>query len=153
MAFPMRASLVVAFMLVLGGSHPVGAQSLKGSWILGTWEGRHIAPTIPEDTTRFEFVDEDGVIKWTMDRKGQIRLRRSTPGGDTVQNGEWQASGTVKRISQTAVELEGKYDRSSFPAVVGRAVVYELKGGPDALEGYLVGAQNVHFPISLRRVK
>jgi hypothetical protein len=148
---PFLVGLICA--VAVSGSQSVPAQTSKGAWILGSWEGRHIAPTIPEDAARFELVADGDVIRWTMNRKGQIRLRQSTPDGRYVQNGEWRASGVVKKISDGAVELEGKYDDSSFSAVVGRAVTYELTGTSEALDGYLVGAQNIHFPISLKRAK
>ena len=87
-----------------------------------------------------------------MSRNGQIRPRR-TDGPFVVQDGEWQASGIVKKISEGTVELDGKYDSSSFQWVVGRPAMYELEGTAEALSGYLVGAANVSVAVSLRRVK
>jgi hypothetical protein len=142
----LRALAVVTGVLLTIGGSSAFAQTANGAWIVGAWEGKHNAPTIPEDATRFDFEADGEVIRWTMSRKGQIRLRRSDPGGSIVQNGTWKASGVVSRITDDAVELEGKYDESSFAGVVGRSIGY-------ALEGYLIGAQNQRFPISLKRLK
>jgi hypothetical protein len=152
---PAARSILLGFALALTlwGAPSGSAQPAKGAWIIGAWEGQHSLPTLPEDATRFEFVADGDVIKWTMSRKGQIRLRNVGPDGRHVQNGEWQASGVVKKIAEGAVELEGKYDASTFTAVVGRTVTYDLKGTADTLAGHLVGARNFSVPISLKRVK
>jgi hypothetical protein len=142
----------LVFVLALTGAWPA-ASSQSQAWIVGAWEGQHVLPTLPEDATRFEFASDGDVIKWTMTRKGKIRLRNAGPDGRHVQDGEWRGSGVVKRIADAAVDLEGQYDSSSFPGVVGKPITYELKRTADTLKGHLVGVQNFQVPVTLKRVK
>lgn len=143
---------LVSFLLLLSAPYPVSAQDSKGAWILGHWEGKHSGQAIPDDAARFEFVADGDVIKWTMNRKGRVTVRNAA-GYVETREGDWQASGVVKKISEGSVELEGKYDSSSFSLVVGRSANYELNGTPETLQGKLWGVANVGIPIILRRMK
>ena len=147
-----RSSFFCLVVLVLLLVPPfVSAQESKGAWILGPWEGKHSGPRTLDDATRFEFAAKGDVIHWKMNRKGQILVPAA--GGLASKNGEWEASGIVKQISDTTVTLEGTYDSSSIAAVVGRGLSYELSGNTSSLSGYLYGANNRSLSISLQRVK
>lgn len=132
------------FLLTVMLGWEVGiAQQTDTKWLVGVWRGAHSGRNVSDDMARFEFKEEEGKIKWKMVRTGQI----------FGQRGEWEASGIVVKISESSVDLDGKYDWSNFPSIEGQPLKYSLTRSGDSLEGYGLGALNVPFPLSLEKVK
>jgi hypothetical protein len=105
------------------------------SWLLGTWEGHHSSPVIHMDSSRFEFTAGPDGIRWTLSR-------RTTPRNWT---GNLYASGLVRSLTESTVELEGRYDGFSEGRTAGAPLRYRLKRRGDSLEGDVVGREGTIF--------
>lgn len=90
-----------------------------------------------------EFKQEGQQVRWRMVRKGWVA------GVLTHQ----EASGSVTRMSDSGIELGGKYDSSNPVNVVGQPVRYALFGDRDILSGHEVGSDGTHLPLVLKRVR
>jgi hypothetical protein len=114
-----------------------------GPWILGAWVGSKEMTGVTDDVTRFDFLERDGGIAWTMTR--HTRLNRQ----------QWSlwASGRVVKITDQHVDLIGAYDRSEPPRAEGTSVSGTLRRTSGGLEGNLLGYQQRWLPVNLRRVE
>ncbi|MFQ5896980.1 MAG: serine protease [Candidatus Methylomirabilia bacterium] len=112
------------------------------TWFVGTWEGEHVGPAIRTDVSRFEFTEERGRRRWTMSRYTIVRNWA----------GNLRASGVVRAITDSSVELDGTYDAFSRAHTAGASLHYRLSRRGDTLEGPVVGHENSSFRVSLRRV-
>jgi hypothetical protein len=113
------------------------------SWILGSWETVDRKSGGVDGVLRMEFKQEGLQVKWRMVRKGWMA------GVLTDQ----EASGSVTRMSDSGIELGGKYDSSNPVNVVGQPVRYTLFGDRDILSGHEVGSDGTHLPLVLKRVR
>jgi membrane-associated protease RseP (regulator of RpoE activity) len=112
------------------------------SWIVGTWEALEDKSGVVEGLARFE-VWHDGVqLRWRMRRAGWLS------GVHTKQ----EASGTVSKISDSTVELNGKYEITNIVGV-GQSVRYSLSRDSDGLRGYEFTNDGMQWPWFLRRTR
>ena len=138
--------IAAAFFLAISFSVIcVYAEEAPGKWLLGTWVGKHEGMTITSDEARFEFKEDGGVIRWKMDRKGVIRGRSAY----------WEASGTVTKVDESSVELDGKYDSTNmddrYARRTGSPLKYSLVRIEDMLKGNALGATNLTIPVTLKK--
>ena len=98
---------------------------------------------IVDGVTRVEFVQEGPQLRWRMVRNGWM--------AGVLTNQE--ASGIVTRISESAIELSGKYDFSSPVNVVGQPVRQSFVHEDDTLRGSEVTSDGTARPLVLRLVK
>jgi metalloendopeptidase OMA1, mitochondrial len=113
------------------------------SWILGSWQLVEGKSGIVEGFGRFEFRREGTQVKWRMVRKGWML------GAQTDQ----EASGSVDRMSDSTVDLTGKYDSSNFGNVVGRPVRQSFSREGDRLSGSESAEDGTRAPLMLRRAQ
>lgn len=124
------------------------AQDATGKWILGAWEGAHGPATyVRSDSSRFEFREENGKIRWTM-------VRSSTLANVYSQGPqEYEASGAVSKITDSSVEFEGAYDKATSFQTVGSPLKYSLTKKGESLEGFGIGKSNFAFTVVLKRAR
>ena len=92
---------------------------------------------------RVEFKQDGPQLKWRMVRKGWMA------GVLTDQEG----SGSVTRMSESGIELSGKYDSSNPVNVVGQPARYSLVRDGDTLRGYEVVSDGTQLPLVFKRVR
>ncbi|MEK7370767.1 MAG: hypothetical protein AAB265_04850 [candidate division NC10 bacterium] len=107
-----------------------------GQWLLGSWVNPYNTLT---------FTREGSVVTWVMSR-----VRHPSQQWSMKDAAEF--SGTVVSVSETAVELDGRYDVSTNPRHVGARMQYWLtREGADVLSGEGLGVARTPFPVSFRR--
>ncbi len=138
--------LMLVFATIIAYSVTVSpAQDASGKWILGVWEGAHgPANFIRSDSSRFEFREEDGKIRWTMVRSSTFNY-----GGPQ----DFEASGEVSKITESSAELTGKYDKATSLQTIGSPLKYSLTKKGESLEGFGIGTNNYMFPVILKKAK
>ena len=94
-------------------------------WPLGTWEGAHRDSATDTDSTRCEFSREDGRMRWRMTRKTTLR-----EGPVTLT-----AAGFVTQISDSSIEMDGRYTIESGRELGGISVRYVLTRTSNTLTG------------------
>lgn len=110
-------------------------------WVLGTWEtfeGRSGSVT---GVGQFEFRREGTALKWRMLRTGWVS------GIHTIQT----ASGAVTSLSESAVELSGKYESSNLGNVIGTSVEHAFTRDGNSLRGFEAASNGTQSLLSLRR--
>jgi hypothetical protein len=113
-----------------------------GPWILGTWVGAVRMHGVKNDVTRFDFVERNDGIAWTLTREAVVA-------GRSLRS--W-ASGRVVSVTDDQVDLSGAYDRSEPPQLEGTAFAGTLRRSGEGLVGNILGSPQQVFPIKLRRV-
>jgi hypothetical protein len=124
------------------GSVPSLPPIERYSWILGTWEAVEDKSGVVDGLARFEIWHDGGQLKWRMRRAGWLS------GIHTKQ----EASGTVSRISDSTVELNGKYEITNLGRV-GQAARHSLTRDGDRLRGYEFTNDGIQLPWFLRRIR
>lgn len=124
------------------GDAPARRQvDLTQLWILGRWTTFERRSGSVEGTGEFEFRREGAELKWQMVRTGWFS------GVQTTQI----ASGSVRSISESAVELRGKYESSNLGNVAGRPVEHSFTRSGNTLRGYEAASDGTQSLLSLRR--
>jgi Domain of unknown function (DUF4410) len=121
-------------------THPGSGE--RYSWILGTWEAVEDKSGVVDGLARFEFWHDGVQLKWRMLRAGWLS------GVQTKQ----LASGTVSKISDSVVELNGKYEITNLVGV-GQPVRHSLTREGDRLRGYELTKDGMPLPWLLRRIQ
>jgi hypothetical protein len=121
-------------------SHPPTGE--RQSWILGAWEAVEDRSGVVEGLARFDFWHDGVQLKWRMLRAGWLS------GVHTKQ----VASGTVSKISDSMVELNGKYELTNVIGV-GQPVRHSLTRDGDRLRGYEFTNDGMQLPWVLRRIR
>ena len=114
---------------------------LSQAWILGTWgtfEGR--SGSI-DGVAHFEFRQDGREFRWRMVRTGWFS------GVQTTQT----ASGSVTRISESTVELKGKYESSNLGNMVGTPVQQSFTRDGNSLRGWEAARDGTQSLLSLTR--
>lgn len=111
-------------------------------WILGSWEAEEDQSGLVEGISRFTFWHDGVQLRWRMARAGWLS------GVYTRQ----VASGTVGKISDSEVELYGKYEITNLVGV-GQSVRHALTRDGERLRGYESTSDGTQLPWSLRRVR
>ena len=113
-------------------------------WILGTWEAEDDKSGVVEGIAKFDFWHDGVQLRWRMLRAGWLS------GVHTRQ----VASGTVSKISDSMVELHGKYEITNIVGV-GQTVRHSLArdGDGDRLRGYELTNDGMQLPWLLRRIR
>jgi hypothetical protein len=122
-------------------SHPSEAGTPR-VWILGKWEtveGRAGVDGVGE----FEFRQEGSGLKWRMVRSGWFS------GVHTTQT----ASGSVRRISTSSVELSGHYESSNLGNVAGTPVRHSFTRIGSSLRGYEAASDGTQSLLALKRAQ
>jgi len=138
-------SLGLLLTVLLAALVPGTQAQEPGQWLIGTWNGAHqnSRMTILKDASRFVFSRDGDIIRWSMIRDSETR----------GLNGHMEAEGAVTKLSDSAVELTGRYTaRSSLNEFVGRELVYKLRRSGNVLEGETFGGSNAGI-FSLRMTK
>lgn len=130
---PAAAGTSQASTAPMGGSQDV--------WVVGTWRSLAGGSGNVDGPASFEFRQRGSQLAWRMTRKGWIS------GIQTTQ----EASGSVTRISDSTIELEGKYDLSNLGNVVGQPVRYSFTRVRDSLQGYEVANDGTKASLLLRK--
>jgi hypothetical protein len=127
------------------GSAPAADRRVELSqvWIFGTWQTLEGRSGSVDGTGQFQFQQEGGEIKWRMERSGWFS------GVQTTQT----ASGSIRKISESVVELVGKYESSNLGNVAGRPLRYSLVRDGLALSGYEVTDGATQVPLSLKKIQ
>jgi hypothetical protein len=97
---------------------------------------------VVDGLARFEFWHDGVQLKWRMLRAGWLS------GVQTKQ----LASGTVSKISDSVVELNGKYEITNLVGV-GQPVRHSLTREGDRLRGYELTKDGMPLPWLLRRIQ
>jgi hypothetical protein len=95
-------------------------------WILGKWDTMAGMSGSVDGVGHFDFRRDGSDIKWTMIRNGWFS------GVQTTQ----KASGFILKISESKVELVGKYDFSNLGNVAGQSLRHSFTRDGDRLNGY-----------------
>ena len=119
------------------------AAGTQDSWILGSWETIAGKSGSVDGVAQVEFRQDGQQLKWRMVRKGWMA------GVLTDQEG----SGSVTRISESGIELGGKYDSSNPVNVVGQPARYSFVRDGDTLRGYEVVSDGTQLPLVFKRVR
>jgi hypothetical protein len=110
-------------------------------WILGKWETFEGRSGRVNGVGQFEFRREGAALKWRMLRSGWVS------GVHTTQT----ASGAVTSISESAVELSGKYESSNLGNVIGTPVEHAFTRDGTNLRGFEAASDGTQSLLSLRR--
>jgi hypothetical protein len=121
-------------------SHPASGE--RHSWVLGSWEAVEAKSGVVEGLARFDFWHDGVQLKWRMLRAGWLS------GVHTNQ----VASGTVSKISDSMIELNGKYEITNLVGV-GQPVRHSLTRDGDRLRGYELTNDGMQLPWFLRRIR
>jgi hypothetical protein len=121
-------------------SHPSEAGNPQG-WILGKWETVAGRSGRVDGVGEFEFRQEGSGLKWRMVRSGWFS------GVHTTET----ASGSVRRISTSLVELSGQYESSNFGNVAGTLVHHSFTRAGSSLRGYEAASDGTQSLLSLER--
>lgn len=113
------------------------------AWILGTWETVERQSGSVDGVGQFEFRQDGPLLKWRMVRSGWFT------GVHTTQT----AAGSVKKVSESTVELNGTYESSNLGNVVGTPVRHSFTRTGSSLRGYEATGSGAQAPLSLRRVQ
>jgi hypothetical protein len=122
-------------------NRPTVAEQASG--LLGRWETVGGKSGIVDGVTQIEIVQEGQQVRWRMVRNGWM--------AGVLTNQE--ASGFVTQISESAIELSGKYDLSNPLNVGGQAVRQSFIHDGDLLRGSEVSRDGTLWPLVLRMVK
>ena len=112
-------------------------------WILGTWQTLEGRSGSVDGIGKFQFQQQGSEIKWKMVRTGWFS------GVQTTQT----ASGSVSKISESSVELVGKYESSNLGNVEGRPLRDSFVRDGFILSGYerVDGAPQI--PLWLKKIE
>jgi hypothetical protein len=94
-----------------------------------------------DGVARFEFTQQGSHLTWKMVRKGWLS------GIQTTQ----EAVGSVTMISDTAIELEGRYQSSNQGNVVGQSVRLSLTRDGNGLRGYELASSGTRVSVFLKK--
>ena len=112
-------------------------------WIIGSWEAEEDQSGLVEGIAKFRFWHDGVQLRWRMARAGWLS------GVYTRQ----VASGTVSKISDSEVELYGKYEITNVVGV-GQPVRHTLTRDGDRLRGYELTSDGIQqLPWLLRRTQ
>lgn len=111
------------------------------TWLLGKWETVERHSGSVDGIGEFEFRQEGPMVKWRMVRSGWFS------GVQTTQT----ASGAVKSVSESTVELSGTYESSNLGNVAGTAVKHSFIRSGNSLRGYEATGNGARAPLALRR--
>jgi hypothetical protein len=117
------------------------ASDLSRAWILGQWNSLAGMSGSVDGLAHFAFRREGREIKWRMTRSGWFS------GVQTTQ----KASGSVSTISESGLELVGKYDSSNLGNVAGQPMRHSLTRDGDNLKGYEIADDGTQSSLSLKR--
>lgn len=125
-------------------SAPAASDSSQG-WILGHWNSLAGMSGSVDGLAHFAFrrEGERSEIKWVMTRSGWFS------GVQTTQ----KASGSVTKISESDLELVGKYDSSNLGNVAGQPVRHSFTREGDLLKGYELASDGTQSSLSLKRAR
>ena len=121
-ALPLFLLLLVASVAAALAQTPRAADA---EWPLGTWEGAHRDVAIDTDSTVCEFSRQDGRMRWRMTRKTTLR-----EGPVTLT-----AAGFVSQLSDSSIEMDGRYTIESGRELGGLSVRYVLTRTSNTLTG------------------
>lgn len=113
------------------------------AWILGQWDSLAGMSGSVDGLAHFAFRREGSEIKWMMTRSGWLT------GVQTTQ----KASGSISKITESDLELVGKYDSSNLGNVAGQPVRHSFIRDGDNLKGYEVADDGTQSSLSLKRVR
>jgi hypothetical protein len=131
---------------VMASATPTPPQPVSNpaqAWILGQWNSLAGMSGSVDGLAHFAFRREGSEIKWRMTRSGWFS------GVQTTQ----KASGLVKKISASDLELVGTYDSSNLGNVAGQPVRHSLTRDGDNLKGYELADDGTQSPLSLKRAR
>lgn len=148
-----QPSLTLAPLVLLPVSSPLApreAADVQGrrpvdpaqAWILGRWETVERHSGSVDGTGQFEFRQEGQLVKWRMLRSGWFS------GVHTTQT----ASGSVRRVSESTIELSGTYESSNLGNVIGTPVRHSFIRAGSSLRGWEASGNGGRSPLSLRRL-
>jgi hypothetical protein len=123
-------------------SHPPEAGNSQ-AWILGKWETVEGRSGRVDGVGEFEFRQEGSGLKWRMVRSGWFS------GVHTTQT----ASGSVRRISTSSVELSGQYESSNLGNVAGTPVRHSFTRTGSSLRGYEAASDGTESLLALKRAQ
>ena len=112
-------------------------------WILGGWNSLAGMSGSVDGLAHFDFRREGSEIKWRMTRSGWFS------GVQTTQ----KASGSVRKMSESDLELVGTYDSSNLGNVAGQPVRHSLTRDGDNLKGYELANDGAQSSLSLKRAR
>ena len=135
LALAMFAGMVVAGRMVCT------AEETTPSWLAGEWVGSQ-GTVRWSNWTLVTFVQDGDAVRWAM-------VRREGEGGRVTV----ESAGTVKKVSESDIELLGKHTFATNPRAFGGQIRYELTRSGDTLKGRGIGVDNAPFDISLARKK
>ena len=113
------------------------------AWILGQWSSLAGMSGSVDGLAHFQFRREGRDINWRMTRSGWFS------GVQTTQ----KASGSVRRISESDLELVGTYDSSNLGNVTGQPVRHFFTRDGDNLKGYELTNDGIQSSLSLNRAR
>jgi hypothetical protein len=116
---------------------------LSQIWILGKWETFEKRSGSVDGLGTFEFRQVGKEITWSMERSGWVSGVQITQ----------RASGSVKKLSDSAIELRGRYESSNLGNVVGTPVVQSFTRTEDTLRGWEAAGDGTQSLLSLKRVQ
>jgi len=129
---------------LMASATPTPPQPLSGpaqAWILGQWNSLAGMSGSVDGLAHFAFRREGSEIKWIMIRSGWFS------GVQTTQ----KASGSVNKISESDLELVGKYDSSNLGNVAGQPLRHSFTRDGDTLKGYELANDGTQSTLSLKR--
>ena len=111
-------------------------------WILGKWQTIEGISGGVDGAGQFQFQQVGAEIKWKMARSGWIS------GVQTTQT----ASGSVRKLTESVVELVGKYESSNLGNVEGHALKHSFVRDGLVLSGYEMADDSTQSRLSLKKL-
>lgn len=111
-------------------------------WIIGKWQTVEGRSGGVDGVGQFQFREDRGQIRWTMARSGWVS------GVQTTQ----KASGSVRKMTDTTVELVGTYESSNLGNVEGHPLKHSLVRDGLGLTGYETGDDARQSALALKKV-
>jgi hypothetical protein len=112
-------------------------------WILGKWETFEGRNGSLDGLAEFEFGQEGKEIKWSMERTGWFSGVHITQ----------VAPGSVKKLSDSVVEVNGKYESSNLGNIVWTSVQQSFTRNGNNLRGWEAARDGTQALLSLRRAE
>lgn len=124
-------------------SVPHGVSSSASMWFLGAWEGVLQLAGSPDGSVRLILMQEPGGIHWrmaTVEWMSGVQMTR-------------EASGLLIQLSETTIELRGRYTTSNIGNFTDQPLRQRLERRAEALHGAEVRPDGARATITLRRTQ
>jgi hypothetical protein len=135
------ASVVLSLAVGLFPGAISVADELPTAWLLGSWEGTEGTRTTTY--AKIEFSKQEDVIRWKWNRKS-----------GSGASFEADCEGIVTKLTESGIEMEGKYVYHTNLRHLGKPVKLWLNRADEVgMNGHAIGSDNATWPISLKKAR